>query len=87
MLSDGKSFIIDGRKLKSINQWFNKENTRLQSIKDKQHLGKKATNRQKAIARDRSNKVNDYMNKTAGKLINSMEGKKKPKIEKSFTVF
>lgn len=50
-------------------------------------MGKKAANRQKAIARDRSNKVNDYMNKTAGKLINSMEGKKKPKIEKSFTVF
>lgn len=70
MLSDGKSFIIDGRKLKSINQWFNKENARLQSIKDKQHMGKKAANRQKAIARDRSNKVNDYTNKTARKIIN-----------------
>ena len=57
----GKSFIIDGRKLKSINQWFNKENARLQSIKDKQHLSKKVTNRQKTIARDRNNKVNDYM--------------------------
>ena len=34
--SDGRSFIIDGRRLKSINQWFNKENARLQSIKDKQ---------------------------------------------------
>ena len=34
--SYGKSFIIDGKRLKSINQWFNKENTRLQSIKDKQ---------------------------------------------------
>ena len=67
--SNGKSFIIDGRKLKSINQWFNKENARLQSIKDKQHLGKKTTNRQKAIARDRNNKVNDYMNKTARKVI------------------
>ena len=67
--SNGKSFIIDGRRLKSINQWFNKENTRLQSIKDKQHFGKKATNRQKAIARDRNNKVNDYMNKAARKVI------------------
>ena len=67
--SNGKSFIIDGRKLKSINQWFNKENARLQSIKDKQHFGKKTTNRQKAIARDRNNKVNDYMNKTAHKVI------------------
>lgn len=65
----GKSFIIDGRKLKSINQWYNKENARLQSIKDKQNFGKKQTNRQKDIARDRNNKVNDYMNKTARKII------------------
>lgn len=67
--SNRKSFIIDGRKLKSINQWFNKENARLQSIKDKQNFGKKTTNRQKAIARDRNNKVNDYMNKAARKVI------------------
>lgn len=67
--SNGKSFIIDGRKLKSINQWFNKENARLQSIKDKQKLGKKTTNRQKTIARDRNNKVNDYMNKAVRKVI------------------
>lgn len=66
---NGKSFIIDGRRLKSINQWFNKENARLQAVKDKQHLGKKPTNRQKAIARDRNNKVNDYMNKAARKVI------------------
>lgn len=67
--SNGKSFIIDGRRLKSINQWFNKENSRLQSIKDKQHFGRKPTNRQKSIARDRNNKVNDYMNKAARKVI------------------
>nr|WP_027871727.1 RNA-guided endonuclease TnpB family protein [[Eubacterium] cellulosolvens] len=67
--SNGRSFIIDGRRLKSINQWFNKENARLQSIKDKQHLGKKTTNRQKAIARDRNNKVNDYMSKAARKVV------------------
>lgn len=43
--NSGKSFIIDGRRLKSANQWFNKENARLQSIRDKQHFGKKTTNR------------------------------------------
>ena len=67
--SNGKSFIVDGRRLKSINQWFNKENARLQSIKDKQHLGKKITNRQKTIARNRNNKVNDYLNKVARKVV------------------
>ena len=66
----GKSFIIDGRRLKSINQWFNKENAYLQSIKDKQHFGKNLTNRQKTILCNRNNKVNDYMNKTARKVIN-----------------
>ena len=65
----GKSFIIDGKRLKSINQWFNKENARLQSIKDKQLFGRKLTNRQKVIVRNRNNKVNDYMNKTARKVI------------------
>lgn len=67
--TDGKTFILDGRRLKSINQWYNKENSRLQSIKDKQHYGKRPTNRQKAIARDRNNKVNDYMSKAARKVI------------------
>ena len=34
--STGEAFIVDGRRLKSINQWYNKENARLQSIKDNQ---------------------------------------------------
>lgn len=67
--NSGKTFIIDGRKLKSINQWFNKENARLQSIKDKQYFGRKPTNRQKAIVRDHNNKVNDYMSKVTRKVI------------------
>ena len=65
----GDTFIIDGRRLKSINQWYNKENSRLQSIKDKQHYGRRPTNRQKANARKRNNRVNDYMNKAARKII------------------
>ena len=65
----GQAFIIDGRKLKSINQWYNKENSRLQSIKDKQKFSKKRTNRQNELARKRNNRVNDYMLKTARKII------------------
>lgn len=68
--NNGKSFIIDGRRIKSINQWFNKRNAKLQSIKDKQHFGKKPTEQQKAIARGRNNKINDYMSKTARIIIN-----------------
>ena len=65
----GETFIIDGRRLKSINQWFNKKNARLQSIKDKQHLGMNPTNRQKAMAHKRNNRINDYMNKAARIMI------------------
>lgn len=67
--SNGKTFILDGKRLKSINQWYNKENARLQSIKDKQHFGYGKTHRQKALLRDRNNKVNDYMNKVVRKVI------------------
>ena len=66
----GESFIVDGRRLKSINQWFNKKNTRLQGIKDKQGFGKRTTNHQKTIVHDRNNKANDYISKAARIIVN-----------------
>ena len=68
-LNKNNALALDLGRLKSINQWFNKENARLQSIKDKQHLGKKITNRQKTIARNHNNKANDYLNKAARKVV------------------
>lgn len=68
--STGKSFIIDGRKLKSINQWYNKENARLQRIKDLQGNTNRYTNRQMLNVTKRNNRVNDYMSKTARVIIN-----------------
>ena len=68
--TEGRSFIIDGRRLKSINQWYNKYNAKLQSIKDKQHFGYGLTERQKKILRKRNNRVNDYISKVAKKIIN-----------------
>ena len=65
----GKSFIIDGRKLKSINQFFNKGNARLQSIKDKQNI-KKQTKQQYLISQKRKNRVEDYINKACRYIIN-----------------
>jgi putative transposase len=65
--TNGASFIVDGRKLKSINQWFNKENARLQSIKDKQKI-ERLTERQARLFVNRNNQVRDYLNKAA-KLI------------------
>ena len=65
----GKSFIIDGRKLKSINQFFNKQNAKLQSIKDKQNI-KRQTKQQYLIYCKRKNRVDDYINKTCRYIIN-----------------
>lgn len=66
--TQGKSFIIDGRKIKSINQWYNKEKARLQGIKDKQEI-EGTTKKQSSISRNRNNKVNDYMSKTAKHIV------------------
>lgn len=65
--NEGKSFIVDGKKLKSINQWYNKDLARLSSIKDKQKI-KSYTNRQYAITNKRNNRVSNYMY-NAAKLI------------------
>ena len=65
----GASFVIDGRRLKSVNQWYNKENARLQSIKDKQGI-KGTTRKQAILAINRNNAVNDYLNKTARLIVN-----------------
>ena len=64
----GKSFIVDGKKLKSINQFFNKQNAKLQSIKDKQNI-KVQTKQQYLISRKRKNRIDDYINKTCRYII------------------
>ncbi|CKG66329.1 transposase%2C IS605 OrfB family [Fusobacterium polymorphum] len=65
----GASFLIDGRKLKSINQYYNKINAKLQSIKDKQKI-ERTTLRQKRITKKRNNRINDYLSKAARIIIN-----------------
>jgi putative transposase len=66
--TNGASFIVDGRKLKSINQWFNKENARLQSIKDCAGI-KQLTERQSRLYINRSSQVRDYLNKAARLIV------------------
>lgn len=66
--SEGKSFIIDGRKIKSINQWYNKENARLSSIKDLQGING-CTKRQYLLARKRNRRIDDLIYKSAKYII------------------
>jgi putative transposase len=67
--TDGHQFLIDGKRLKSINQWYNKRNAQLQSAKDKQGI-KSFTNKQARLYQWRSNCVRDYLNKSARAIIN-----------------
>lgn len=66
--SSGDSFIIDGKKLKSINAFANKTNAKLQAIKDKQKI-KGTTKAQRKLWAKRNNRVNDYLNKTVKIII------------------
>lgn len=62
-----KPFIINGRPLKSINQYYNKEKARLQS-----HLkgDKKTSKRIYSITNKRNDKVKDYLHKSSRKIVN-----------------
>ena len=62
-----KPFIINGRPLKSINQYYNKEKARLQA-----HLkgNKKTSKRIYSITNIRNNKVKDYLHKSSRKIVN-----------------
>ena len=75
--SNGSTFIIDGRYIKSINQWFNKENARLLSIEYKQlHFNgdKKIkvpmTLKRCNLLRNRNNRINDYISKATRYIVN-----------------
>lgn len=67
--TNGASFLVDGKPIKSINQGFNKRNAYLQSIKDKQGI-KSFTNQQVKLIAKRNNQVRDYLNKTARFIVN-----------------
>jgi putative transposase len=60
---------VDGKKLKSINHWFNKTKAKLQSIADKQEI-KGTTRRLAHLTMKRDHQVRDYMNKTARTIVN-----------------
>ncbi|MDI6897242.1 MAG: transposase [Methanocella conradii] len=66
--STGSAVIIDGKGLKSINQWYNKENARLQSIKDKQKI-KGITKRQSRLLYRRNNKIKEGLNQAVNIVV------------------
>ncbi len=64
----GHVFLIDGRQIKAANQWYNKERSRLQAIKDKHKiLGE--TNMMASITVNREQFTIDYIRKAARYVI------------------
>ena len=61
-------FVIKGRVVKSINQFYNKERARLSALKDKQGL-KGQTKRLMRLTLKRNNKIRDYFHKTSRTII------------------
>ena len=58
----GAAVILDGKRIKSINRWYNKENARLQSIKDKQGV-RGITKRQARLLKKRDCRITEAMNR------------------------
>lgn len=57
----GTSFIMDGRKIKSINRYWNKRKAKLQSIANRQ--GFHMTKQIYSLTRKRNSRIDDYMKK------------------------
>lgn len=64
--SDNNSFIIDGKHLKSINQYYNKQMSHYQSKKQNQKI---FTKKEYQITKNRNNRTNDYIHKAAKQII------------------
>ena len=66
-----KSFIINGKPVKSINQFYNKKKAKLQSeleLKNKKKSGKQIQN----LTLKRNNKIKDYFHKASRYIVNQL---------------
>ena len=66
--SNNKTFIVNGKQLKNINYYWNKQIAKLSSIKDKQK-NKKWTKRMYSITEKRNNRIMDIMRKSTKFII------------------
>ena len=69
--SDEKGFIVNGKPLKSINQYFNKKYSQMKS---KQNLS--VSRRMQKMSDKRSNKITDYLHKASRYIVNQLVSKR-----------
>ena len=63
--------IINGRSLKSINQWYNKKIAEMRSETERLH-GKYWSQKMSSVTNRRNNKIKDYMHKTSAYIVNHL---------------
>jgi len=63
-----KPFIVDGRRIKSINAYYNKRKAKIQSTYDKSR-GKKWSNRLQCLTHWRNARINDYLHKATAHVV------------------
>ena len=68
---NNKPLIINGKPLKSINQYYNKKKANYTSLVEKCN-GKKTSIRLKRLSLKRTNKVDDYLHKSVSYLMNQL---------------
>lgn len=67
--TSNKTVLIDGKKLKSVNQYYNKKQAKIQSQLKKTN-GKENSRRLMNLTRKRRNKVKDYLHKASKEIVN-----------------
>ncbi|MDX5853712.1 transposase [Bacillus cereus group sp. BfR-BA-01363] len=67
----GKSFLVDGKRLKAINQWYNKQYTKMTSVRNKLFgTNRSLTKKEIQLIEKRNHRVRDIINKTARIIVN-----------------
>lgn len=72
MVTNKSCFIINGKDLKSINQYYNKKKSKIQSELEIKH-GRKSSNKLNRLTNKRNNKIKDLLHKKSRQIVNKLK--------------
>ncbi len=70
--SNNKPIIVNGKPLKSINQYYNKKLAKLKTKQDLNNKTRHMTKRIYSLTNKRNNKINDYLHKSSYYIVNQL---------------
>jgi len=65
-------FVVDGRHIKSVNRYYNKELSYYRSVLDTRNKGRKVSNRIYRLTEKRNNRMNDFVHKASRMIVNQL---------------